>query len=317
MKSAGAVLSVVALSALLGCAAPATAAEVTFPLASRIGLAPPAGMTVSRSFLGFEDTQNSAFIRLVALPGQAFGEIEKTLTNEALKKQRMTVLRRERLTLPSGKALLVVMRQEADSGRIVKWLLIAPLPDLTALVSMELPDQAASKYSDQNIRESFASLVSRPVVPKEEQLALVPFKIGDDGGLRLVRVVPGVAVQLTDGPSDAIDGADQAQLVVSVASGGPQQSSDRDNFARMAFSGLPPFKDIRLLSSESMRIGGMPGHELRAEAKDPKTGAEVDIVQWLRFGTGAYMRIVGFGPRQNWAQTFHRFRAVRDGLEPR
>jgi hypothetical protein len=43
----------------------------------------------------------------------------------------------------------------------------------------------------------------------------------------------------------------------------------------------------------------------------------VDIVQWLRFGTGAYMRIIGFGPRQRWTQTFHRFRAVRDGLEPR
>jgi hypothetical protein len=229
----------------------------------------------------------------------------------------MTVLRRERLTLPSGKALLVVARQDADAGRIVKWLMIAPLPNLTALVSLEFPDQAASTYSDQDIRKSFASLAARPVIPKEEQLALVPFKLGDDGGLRLVRVVPGVAVQLTDGPSDAIDGADQAQLVVSVASGGPQQSSDRDHFARMAFAGLPPFKNIRLLSSESMRIGGMPGHELRAEAKDPKTGVDVDIVQWLRFGTGAYMRIVGFGPRQNWAQTFHRFRAVRDGLEPR
>jgi hypothetical protein len=317
MKPAGVLASVLALVATLVCTAPAAAAEVKFPIASRIGLAPPSGMTTSRTFLGFEDAQNSAYIRLVALPPQAFGELEKTLTSETLKKQRMTVLRRERLTLPSGQALLVVTRQEANAGRIVKWLLIAPLPDLTALVSMEYPDQAATKYSDQDIRKAFASLVSRSVVPKEEQLALVPFKLGDNGGLRLVRVVPGVAVQLTDGPSDTIDGADQAQLVVSVASGGPQQSSDRDNFARMAFAGLPPFTNIRLLSSESMRIGGMPGHELRAEAKDPKTGAQVDIVQWLRFGTGAYMRIIGFGPRQSWTQTFHRFRAVRDGLEPR
>lgn len=66
-----------------------------------------------------------------------------------------------------------------------------------------------------------------------------------------------------------------------------------------------------------MRVAGMPGHELRAAAKDPKSGTEVEIVQWLRFGTGAYMRILGFGPRQTWAATFTRFRAVRDGLEGR
>jgi hypothetical protein len=29
------------------------------------------------------------------------------------------------------------------------------------------------------------------------------------------------------------------------------------------------------------------------------------------------MRILGIGPKQDWTKTFMRFRAVRDGLEPR
>ena len=66
-----------------------------------------------------------------------------------------------------------------------------------------------------------------------------------------------------------------------------------------------------------MRIGGQPGHEMRAQGKDAQTGADVEIVQWLRFGTGAYLRILGFAPKESWTEAFTRFRAVRDGLEPR
>ena len=69
-------------------------------------------------------------------------------------------------------------------------------------------------------------------MPDEEKLALLPFKLGDLAGLRLVRVVPGVALQLTDGPKDTLDASEQAHLVISVAPGGPQQARDRDHFAR-------------------------------------------------------------------------------------
>jgi hypothetical protein len=48
-----------------------------------------------------------------------------------------------------------------------------------------------------------------------------------------------------------------------------------------------------------------------------QSGADIEIVQWLRFGTGAYLRILGVAPKENWTSAFMRFRAVRDGLEPR
>jgi len=65
------------------------------------------------------------------------------------------------------------------------------------------------------------------------------------------------------------------------------------------------------------RIGGQPGYEVRAEGKSPQDDADIQIVQWLRFGTGGYLRILGIAPKQNWIPAFTRFRAVRDGLELR
>jgi hypothetical protein len=296
---------------------PALAADAVFPLGSRLGLVAPSGFEPARSFPGFEDTQNTVFVRLIALPGAAFAEIEKTMTNEGLKKQGMTVEKRDQLTLPSGNAILVLVRQDTPAGRIRKWLLIAPIDNLTALVSVEMSAKPPAPYTDDAIRTMLATLATRPSIPDTEQLSLVPFKIGDTAGMRLVRVVPGVAAQFTDGPKDSLEATDQPQLVIAAAAGGPEQSGDRDRFARDAMTGLPPFKDVRITGSEPMRIGGQPGHEVRAQGKDAQTGAEIEIVQWLRFGTGAYLRMLGFAPKEKWTDTFMRFRTVRDGLEPR
>ena len=296
---------------------PAAAADAVFPIGSRLGFVPPPDLKPATTYPGFEDEQKGVFARLVALPGNAFPEIEKTMTNDALKKQGMAVEKRESLPLGTGTAILVIVRQDTAAGRIRKWLLIAPIDDLTALVSLEMPATTPAPYTDAVIRASLTSLTTRPHVPAEEQLMMVPFKVGDLAGMRLVRVVPGVAAQFTDGSQDTLEATEQSHLVIAASSGGPAESRDRDQFARDAMSGLPPFKELRIINAEPMRIGGQPGHEVRAQAKDPQTGADIEIVQWLRFGTGAYLRILGFGPKDKWTETFTRFRAIRDGLEPR
>ena len=56
-NSVGAILAV-ALACLFSCLVlqpAAQAADAIFPVGSRVGLVPPAGMAVSKSFVGFED----------------------------------------------------------------------------------------------------------------------------------------------------------------------------------------------------------------------------------------------------------------------
>ncbi len=49
-----------------------------------------------------------------------------------------------------------------------------------------------------------------------------------------------------------------------------------------------------------------------------KDNTPVTVVQWLRFGGGqSTLRIIGSAPRDQWAKAFPRFRAVRDGIQPR
>jgi hypothetical protein len=69
--------------------------------------------------------------------------------------------------------------------------------------------------------------------------------------------------------------------------------------------------------SEPVRIDSNPGYETRLDAVSGKDNIPVTVVQWLRFGSPAVMRIIGSAPRDQWEKAFPRFRAVRDGIQAR
>jgi hypothetical protein len=306
--------------ALILGAAPAFADEVAYPPGSRIGLVPPAGLVTSKNFFGFEDANNNVAIILVALPADAYAELDKTVTAEALKRQGLTLESRAPVPLSIGKAFLVIGQQEAEKTKIRKWILVAASPALTALVTVQIPEAAKTAYPDDKIREALSTLAVRSVVPVEEQLGLLPFKVGDLAGFRMAGVIPGRAVMLSDAPADA-PGPPAATLephvLVTVAPGGPAQNTERDAFARDVFATIPNLKEIRVTTSEALRMGGQQGHQIIANARDATSGTALTVVQWLRFGGGAFLQLVGIARAENWKDAYPRFRTVRDGIEPR
>jgi hypothetical protein len=294
----------------------AHAAEVVYPPGSRLGIVPPSGMVTSNNFFGFEDPNTNAAIILAALPTEAYAELEKTISAEALRRQGVTLEKREVMSLSTGKAFLVIGRQEIEKTKVRKWILIGSSPALTALVTVQIPETVKNLYSDAAIRETLATLAIRSTVPVEEQLSLLPFKIDELAGFRVGGVVPGRAVVLSDAPADT-PVQPQPHIFVSVAPGGPAQTSDRDAFARDVFAAIPNVKDVRVITSEPLRIIGQPGHQILAQARDPGGTASLTVVQWLRFGGGGYLQLVGIARADAWQEAYPRFRAVRDGIEPR
>lgn len=309
------VLFMLALGAL-----PAAAAELNYPPGSRIGLAPPPGLVPSKTFFGYEDPSNSVAMMLVALPPQAYADLDASVTAETLKRQGVTMESREALPLPSGKAFLVVGRQEVDNVKIRKWILVAASPTLTGFVTVQMPETATALYPDAAIRASLATLAFRAAVPVDEQLGLLPFKVGELSGFRIAGVIPGRAVMLSDAPAGAPgspDSTNEPHIFAAIAAGGPAQSADRDTFAREVFATLPNIREIRVTTSEPLRMAGQQGHQILASAKDASGTSPLTVVQWLRFGGGGYMQIVGIARADAWKDAYPRFRSVRDGIEGR
>jgi hypothetical protein len=52
-----------------------------------------------------------------------------------------------------------------------------------------------------------------------------------------------------------------------------------------------------------------------ADAKDARSGVDVRVVQWLRFGGGGYLQMVGIARTAGWTTALARLRTVRDSID--
>jgi hypothetical protein len=306
-------LFVLLLAALLGSASLA-AADPVFPPGQRIGLTPPPGLALSTHFPGFEDPDRKVVITILDLPPRAYAEILSSLFGQS--PPAVTVEKREMFVFESGIGNLVTARADANGVAVHRWLLLASTSNVTVgnlatLINVEVPDAALATYPDAAIRAALATVTFRPA-PLDERLKLLPFKLDTPADFRVAQVMP-AGVVLIDGPDD--DMSKHGYMVVEIGQGSPSAPSDRARFARDMLNAAP-VRELAMTSAEPMRIGNLPGFEIRARAKGPD-GAPITLVQWLRFGGAGFMRIVGVAPQDDWDRLYPRFRAVRDGVDQR
>ena len=306
------------LLALFALIAPARADDPIFPPGSRVGLVPPQGFEVGKAFAGFGDPARNALILITELPASAYAELDARLADEQLQRQGVTVENREPMGFAMGPGFLVTGHQEAGGVTFRRWILFGSMSQFTAVVSVQVPESEKDTYPDAAVRAALATVAVRVTAPLEEQLVALPFTLTELAGFHVARVVPGSAALLTDGRTDQLDLPEQPLLLITVATGNVSaDTSDRDRFARGLLAETPGIKEIRLVRAEPLRIGGQPGYEIIAEAKDIKTSTDVMVAQWLRFGGRAHLRVLGMARKEGWGEMFQRLRAVRDGIELR
>jgi hypothetical protein len=301
----------VAVWAAFAAMGPALAAEPVFPKGSAIGLVPPDGLKLSTHFVGFEDPDRKVTISILQLPLAAYENIERSIF--AKTQTGLTDVKRESFPFQSGIGYLVTGRGGENGIAMRKWFLastgLGPFLGLTMLIKVDVPEAASSVYPDAAIRQALASATFREP-PIDEQLSMLPIKFKDLAGFRVMRVVANDGAILIDGPSE--DMIKNPYMIISLGRGGPESPDDRARFARDLLSSTP-LRNIVVTFAEAMRIDGRPGYEVRATATG-YDGKPLALVQWLRFGGGGFVRVIGAVHQENWDQYFPRFRAVRDGI---
>lgn len=300
--------------AIVLAATPALAAP-QFPNGLRVGLEPQGDLVLAKAFPGFEDPARKAAVAILDLPARAYQDIEKSAFGP--QQTGLTDVKRESFPFASGVGFLITGASEENGVKLRKWFLLASavggeIPDLAALVNVQVPESALNVYSDAVVRKMLASVTFRPA-PIQEQLAMLPFKLDELSGFRVLQVLPQGGVVLIDGPGDNM--STTTYVVVSIGAGAPESADDRARFARELLS-TAPLRNVNVAGAEPMRIGGMQGNEIRGDAQG-LNGEQVNLVQWVRFGSGGFLRIIGVGPRNGWDAMFTRLRGIRDGVATR
>lgn len=296
--------------------ATAAFAEPVFPPGSRVGLVPPAGMTPSASFQGFEDRAKGAMVVVTELSVQSYAKVLQDFAPEQMQAGGMEQISREKIPLSGGEGLLVVARQTENGVALRKWALLALADDMTAIVIATLPEAARDAYPDAALRAAFASVLVRDKLTPDEMLAVLPYRLADLGGFRLLRATPDGTAVFTLGPNDTTLPTEQPYFMVAPRAAELPAAAERERFAQRMMAGFLNRPGVRVVNSEQMRIGGVPGHQIVAAGKDDRTGDELVMVQWLRFGP-SIVQMFGVARRDHWADVLPRMRAVRDGFGPK
>jgi len=294
--------------------ASALAADPVFPPGARVGVTPLVGLVPAKAFTGFTTEDQTVKVLVAELPAGAFGEVMNGFkTNPAL----AGGAKPESLETGAGTAYYTAETVKNPSGVFRHYSMILSGGTFSGYIDVQVPENATKIYSDDAVRQMFASAVIRKEVPIDEQLALMPFKVSALGDFKNVRALGATgALLLADG--DEATGFEAAPfMVIGLMAATPTQAEDRARFAEQAARAIPGMHTGRITMSEPVRIDGMAGYETRIDATSGRDDTPVTLVQWLRFGGGGSLRIIGSAPRDQWDKAFPRFRAVRDGIEPR
>jgi hypothetical protein len=295
---------------------PAFAAEPVYPPGARIGMTPLVGLAPAKTFVGFETEDHSVKVLIAELPAAAYGEVKTAFTANSF--PGPNPIKPESLQTAAGEGFYTAESAKDGDTPVRRYSMIVPADTFSGYVAMQIPENATRIYSDDAVRQMFASAVVRKEVPIEEQLGMLPFKVTELSAFKNVRTLaPGSTILLADGTEET--GIEASSfMVIGVVASAPTLPEDRGRFAQQAAGQIPGLRDGRITMSEPLRIDGSPGYETRVEATSGKANIPVTVVQWLRFGSGNQaLRIIASTPRDEWSKAFPRFRAVRDGIQPR
>lgn len=303
-----------AIALLISALGPVRAADPVFPPGIRVGITPLVGLARAKTFVGFETEDQGVKVLVAELPADAYNEVMNAFkANPA----GAGGVKPESIETAAGLAYYTIETGKDGSTTVRRYSMILPGGTFAGYIAVQVPENATKIYTDDAVRQMFASAVVRKEVPVEEQLGQMPFKVSELSGFKNVRTLAvGAAIVLADG--DEIKGLESAPfMVVGIVGSVPTQPEDRGRFAQQAATTIPGVREARITMSEPLRIDGTPGYETRIEAVSGKDNTPVTVVQWLRFGGQSSLRIIGSAPRQEWTKAFPRFRAVRDGIQPR
>ena len=293
---------------------PAVAADPVFPPGIRVGMTPLVGLSRAKTFTGFETEDQSVKVLVAELPADAYNEVMNAFKANP---GGTGGIKPESIETTAGLAYYTAENAKDGAANVRRYSMILPGGTFSGYIAVQVPENASKIYTDDAVRQMFASAAIRKEVPVDEQLGQMPFKMGELSDFKTVRTLAvGAALILGDG--NETTGFEAAPfMVVGLIGSAPATPDDRGRFAQQIATTIPGVRDAKITMSEPVRIDGQPGYETRIDAVSGKDNTAVTVVQWLRFGGQSSLRIIGSAPREQWTKAFPRFRAVRDGIQPR
>lgn len=264
-----------------------------------LGLAPPQGFELSKKFAGFIEPKSGSSFLLVELPAAAYDTMQKGLSEDALKRQKITQISRDTITIAERETIMIKGTQDAGGKTVNKWILIIRTEDKAMLLTAQ--DLTGDLLDDETVMAAFESIRIRPAPSLEARISGLPFEVTDLAGFRAVQTFADSGLLMTKGPKDVVDDGSQPILMIRRPIDRPLPTgvfpADLSDRLLRAVNAV----EITSIGDTVERtVAGADGYETMATARDKTLNAEVVVGQWLRLHTGAQMHVVAIMPEEGY-----------------
>src|SRR4029077_2523421 len=238
---------------LFAAASSAFAEDAVFPSGARVGMKPLVGLVRAQSFVGFETEDQSVKVLVTDLPAEAYSEVANAFKANP---GGTGGVKPETIETTAGLAYYTVENGRDGATNVRRYSMILPGPTFSGYVAVQVPENVSKIYTDDAVRQMFATAVIRNEVPVNEQLGLMPFKISELSGFKNVRTLaPGAALILADGDEKA--GFEAAPfMIIGIIGSTAASPDDRGRFAQQIATTIPRVRDGDITMSAPGPIDG-------------------------------------------------------------
>lgn len=285
-------VAVLALLALTG-AAMAQGERLALP-GTGISLVPPQGFVLPEEFTGLLEPESGTSIIVTVAEPAAYEELLPVFSSveeaaEFFSAQGLQIDATYSMSSPDGTIPYLRGTQEANGVTLGKWVGLAGGAQAVLLTANVPP---GGELTQAEFEALLSSLEVAGPASLEEQVAALPFTVGEAEPFEFARVMDGTMLALVD---------------ASVAEGAPQPAVILD--ARFNITGMPPLADaaedllrsisdfagITIDESVATSFAGGEGWLISGTAEDRTLGT-VRVRQWLGHRDGDLVRMVAYGP---------------------
>jgi hypothetical protein len=281
-----------ALTALLGMSAPAVVSATPQQAPnSRVVLDLPPGYTPSPLFAGFQNDASGVSFIILEAPVGDYDKMAQGFAADELAKRGITDVQQADLARTDSYTYMRA-HQKSAAGDYAKFFVLFRTDDQTILVSVNVPER---------------SLEDGSVKPEDIERVLATAKTTDKAAVRdlysLTYLGPFKEAGTLVGTSKVytLDGrleperAGETRSAFMVAPSLDQRTiTNPDKLAVALLTSLPGYKNVKPGETRSIRIGGLDGVEVEAEALDEDDSKPIHLYQAMLMGKdGGYFRLIG------------------------
>lgn len=283
------------LLAVIGLSGAPGQARVQQAPASRVAIDLPEGYEPARLFSGFTHDGNGVSLVVVEMPAQAYDELEKGLTGEALAAKGVTLTGRGQLKRP-GDHIYIQGEQASAAGVYAKFFVVFRESGVTALITANV-QKASIETGQVKAAEIEAVLASARIaaVPAE---AKDLFALAHLGPFKPAGSFLGTAKAYTlDGGTQPPRASNGRAMLIVAPSLDQRLVSNPDEYAVQLLNGLAGHGEVKIGTRAPVSIGGLAGVEIEGTARENESGAELLLYQVMLLPPeGGYWRIFAQAP---------------------